>query len=194
VTVVPAGLGIAAFVVCLLVALTPTDLSRRLEGFAHRRGRVARFAQRAANLPASMSAGVRMALRLAREGSPALAATAAYWGFNIAVLWASFRAFGEAPPWPVLVQGYFVGMLGNLLPLPGGVGHDRRIHRLRGGRGACGGRRPDLPGVRLLAADPAGCHRLHTAAQDGHPLEGGAGNGVCPRVTPVRDGVLYKVK
>jgi uncharacterized protein (TIRG00374 family) len=122
VTVVPAGLGIAAFVVCLLVALTPTDLSRRLEGFAHRRGRVARFAQRAANLPASMSAGVRMALRLARDGSPALVATAAYWGFNICVLWAAFRAFGEAPPWPVLVQGYFVGMLGNLLPLPGGVG------------------------------------------------------------------------
>jgi uncharacterized protein (TIRG00374 family) len=122
VTVVPAGLGIAAFVVCLLVALTPTDLSRRLEGFAHRRGRLARFAQRAANLPASMSAGVRIALRLAREGSPALLYTAAYWGFNICVLWAAFRAFGEAPPWPVLVQGYFVGMLGNLLPLPGGVG------------------------------------------------------------------------
>jgi len=122
VTVVPAGLGIAAFVVCLLVALTPTDLSRRLEGFAHRRGRLARFAQRAANLPASMSSGVRLALRMAREGSPALLGTAAYWGFNICVLWASFRAFGESPPWAVLVQGYFVGMLGNLLPLPGGVG------------------------------------------------------------------------
>ena len=28
----------------------------------------------------------------------------------------------EAPPWAVLVMGYLVGMLGNLLPLPGGVG------------------------------------------------------------------------
>jgi uncharacterized protein (TIRG00374 family) len=46
----------------------------------------------------------------------------AYWGFNVAVLWACFRAFGEAPPWPVIIMAYFVGMLGNLLPLPGGVG------------------------------------------------------------------------
>jgi hypothetical protein len=31
------------------------------------------------------------------------------------VLWASFHAFGEAPPWAVIVMAYFVGMLGNLL-------------------------------------------------------------------------------
>src|SRR5690606_15913266 len=42
--------------------------------------------------------------------------------FNIAVLWAAFHAFGDAPPVAVIVQGYFVGMLGNLLPLPGGIG------------------------------------------------------------------------
>ena len=122
VTVVPAGVGIAAFAVCLLIALTPTDLSRRVEGFARRGGRLARFAQRAANLPASMSAGVRIAIRLVRQGDRSLLGTAMYWGFNIAVLWASFRAFGESPPAAVLVMGYFVGMLGNLLPLPGGVG------------------------------------------------------------------------
>ena len=38
------------------------------------------------------------------------------------MLWACFHAFGEAPPWAVIVMAYFVGMLGNLLPLPGGVG------------------------------------------------------------------------
>jgi Lysylphosphatidylglycerol synthase TM region len=38
------------------------------------------------------------------------------------VLYATFRAFGEAPPVAVLVQAYFVGMLANLLPLPGGIG------------------------------------------------------------------------
>ncbi len=32
------------------------------------------------------------------------------------------RAWGEPPPVAVLVLAYFVGMLGNLLPLPGGVG------------------------------------------------------------------------
>ena len=56
------------------------------------------------------------------RGDPALAGSIAYWGFNIAILWASFKAFGEAPPWAVIVMGYFVGMLANLLPLPGGVG------------------------------------------------------------------------
>ena len=58
----------------------------------------------------------------ARARDPAILGSIAYWGFNVAVLWASFKAFGEAPPWSVVVMGYFVGMLGNLLPLPGGVG------------------------------------------------------------------------
>jgi putative heme transporter len=38
------------------------------------------------------------------------------------VLWACFHAFGEPPPPAVVVMAYFTGMLGNLLPLPGGVG------------------------------------------------------------------------
>jgi uncharacterized membrane protein YbhN (UPF0104 family) len=122
VTVVPGVFGLVAFAVFLLMALTPTDLGRRLDGFARRRGRLARVAQRAATLPAATSAGVRIALDLVRRRDVAVLGTAAYWGFNIAVLWASFRAFGEAPPLAVLIQGYFVGMLGNLLPLPGGVG------------------------------------------------------------------------
>jgi uncharacterized membrane protein YbhN (UPF0104 family) len=46
----------------------------------------------------------------------------AWWGFDIAVLWACFHAFGEPPPIAVVVMAYFVGMHGNLLPLPGGVG------------------------------------------------------------------------
>ena len=38
------------------------------------------------------------------------------------MLWASFHAFGDAPPLAVLTQAFFVGMFGNLLPMPGGVG------------------------------------------------------------------------
>jgi uncharacterized protein (TIRG00374 family) len=45
-----------------------------------------------------------------------------FWAFQIAVLWAAFHAFGNAPPLAVLTQAFFVGMLGNLLPMPGGVG------------------------------------------------------------------------
>ena len=45
-----------------------------------------------------------------------------WWGFDIAVLWACFKAFGEAPSFAVITVAYFVGMLANTLPLPGGVG------------------------------------------------------------------------
>ena len=34
-----------------------------------------------------------------------------FWGFQILVLWAAFRAFGDSPPAAVLVQAFFVGML-----------------------------------------------------------------------------------
>ena len=45
-----------------------------------------------------------------------------WWAFDIAALWACFEAFGASPAVGVLVVGYFVGMLANTLPLPGGVG------------------------------------------------------------------------
>ncbi|HEX2102565.1 MAG TPA: lysylphosphatidylglycerol synthase transmembrane domain-containing protein [Solirubrobacteraceae bacterium] len=121
-TVVPAAFAGIAIALTLLLSLTPTDLQRRMDSFSWRGGRVARFVRRAATLPASLSAGVRHSIGLVRTRNPAVLGSVAYWGFNIAVLWAAFRAFGEAPPWPVIVQAYFVGMLGNLLPLPGGVG------------------------------------------------------------------------
>jgi putative heme transporter len=121
-TVVPAAFAGIAILLTLLLALTPTDLRRRVERAAGGDGRVARFAARAATLPASMSAAVRTSIDHVRARDPAILGSIGYWGFNIAVLWASFKAFGEAPPWSVVVMGYFVGMLGNLLPLPGGVG------------------------------------------------------------------------
>jgi uncharacterized protein (TIRG00374 family) len=122
ITLLPAIIGLVAFGIALLASLTPTDLQRRLDGYARRHGRVGRLAQWAANLPAAISSGIRISVSLVRAGDPALAGSIAYWGFNIAILWAAFHAFGEAPPWAVIVMGYFVGMLANLLPLPGGVG------------------------------------------------------------------------
>jgi uncharacterized protein (TIRG00374 family) len=121
-TVVPAAFAALSIALTLLLALLPTDLQRRMDAFARRGGRLANFVRRAANLPAAMSAGVRLAIRQVRERDPAVAGALAYWAFNVAVLWAAFRAFGESPPWSVIVMAYFVGMLGNLLPLPGGVG------------------------------------------------------------------------
>jgi uncharacterized protein (TIRG00374 family) len=121
-TVVPAVFAGISILVTLLLALTPTDLRRRVERTAGGEGRLARFAARAATLPASMSAAVRHSIDHVRARDPAILGSIAYWAFNIGVLWASFKAFGEAPPWSIVVMGYFVGMLGNLLPLPGGVG------------------------------------------------------------------------
>jgi uncharacterized protein (TIRG00374 family) len=48
----------------------------------------------------------------------------AWWGFDIATLWACFHAYspGNPPPAAVIVMAYFVGMLANTLPLPGGIG------------------------------------------------------------------------
>jgi uncharacterized membrane protein YbhN (UPF0104 family) len=45
-----------------------------------------------------------------------------YWAFDNAVLWATFHAFGYAPPISVILLGYLIGQLGGLLPLPGGLG------------------------------------------------------------------------
>jgi uncharacterized protein (TIRG00374 family) len=66
--------------------------------------------------------GVRSARRLIREGNPGLLGAFMWWAFDIAALWACFEAFGSSPAVGVLVVGYFVGMLANTLPLPGGVG------------------------------------------------------------------------
>jgi len=66
--------------------------------------------------------GVRDARRLLRTGNAGLIGALMWWGFDIAVLWACFEAFGEAPAFAIITVAYFVGMLANTLPLPGGVG------------------------------------------------------------------------
>ncbi|MEA2311879.1 MAG: putative heme transporter [Solirubrobacteraceae bacterium] len=121
-TVVPAMVAVVLTALGVATVLVPTDLQRRLDGFAGRRGRLARVAQKLANAPAAASAGMRDALAHLRHPDPALAGAILFWGFQVAVLWAAFRAFGAAPPLAVLTMAFFVGMFGNLLPMPGGVG------------------------------------------------------------------------
>jgi uncharacterized membrane protein YbhN (UPF0104 family) len=122
VTLLPAVLAIAATAAGLSIAFVPPDLQRRLTGYGDDGSRSRRLIGRLAQLPASASTGIRDALhRVARRDASLWGATA-FWGFQVAVLWASFRAFGESPPIGVVVMGFFIGMLGNLLPLPGGIG------------------------------------------------------------------------
>ncbi len=121
-TMLPAVLALAAILIMVAIGLVPGDLERRLDGFHPSNARVAKVVRRLATVPASLSGGVRFALRSARRPDAALVGTFTWWIFNMAVLYAAFRAFGDAPPVAVLVMGYFVGLLGNLLPLPGGIG------------------------------------------------------------------------
>jgi uncharacterized protein (TIRG00374 family) len=114
----------AAIVIMLVAAMIfiPQDFERRLGQLAQRRGRIGHWAARLATAPETMGAGVRTAVTVLRERPLALVGAAAYWGFDIAVLGLSFHAFGQVVPVAALVMGYFIGTLGSLLPLPGGIG------------------------------------------------------------------------
>lgn len=110
-TVVPAVFSGVVILAALALGLVPHHLSWT--------GRVSGWL---AGAMSTVGDGVRGALTLARTRDPRLAGALAWWAFDVAVLWACLRAFGGAPPVGVIVMAYFVGMLGNLLPLPGGVG------------------------------------------------------------------------
>jgi uncharacterized protein (TIRG00374 family) len=58
---------------------------------------------------------------LSRDGA-ATAGAVAWWAFDNAVLFAALHAFGADPGIAAVVMAYLVGMLGNSLPIPGGIG------------------------------------------------------------------------
>ncbi|MDQ6811118.1 MAG: flippase-like domain-containing protein [Actinomycetota bacterium] len=122
ITIVPAIVAAVLFMVAGAVALLPGDIERRLEPWASGSGRLAHWVARAATVPALAASGVRTAIALVRSRDPGLLGAVAWWGFDISVLWAMFHAFGNPPPFTVIWMAYFVGTLGNLLPLPGGLG------------------------------------------------------------------------
>jgi uncharacterized membrane protein YbhN (UPF0104 family) len=104
------------------VALLPGDIERRLGSWSTGSGRGAHLIARLVSAPALTAHGIRSAIELLRTRQPGLLGAPAWWGFDVAVLWSCFHAFGAAPPFTVILMAYFVGMLGNLLPLPGGLG------------------------------------------------------------------------
>ena len=121
-TLVPA---LVTALAALLVGLSPRLLRALGErgartGRAGWRGRV-RDAVRA-GLEASAD-GVDQALALLRSHSfGVIAGSFAYMAFDIAALGFGFAAVGHVPAFGVLVLGYLIGQLGNLIPLPGGIG------------------------------------------------------------------------
>jgi uncharacterized membrane protein YbhN (UPF0104 family) len=119
-TVVPAAIAGVIVVVAASAALIPPDLDRRWRNAPgwFPQGLLARVAAGAA----VVGAGVGGAIREVRRLRPGLVGAVLWWAGDVATLWACFHAFGTAPPVGVIVMGYFVGQVGNTLPLPGGVG------------------------------------------------------------------------
>ena len=67
--------------------------------------------------------GVDQAVALLRSHSfGVIVGSFAYMAFDIAALGFAFAAVGHVPAFGTLVLGYLIGQLGNLVPLPGGIG------------------------------------------------------------------------
>lgn len=121
ITILPAIFGAVVMLLFTSMALLPRDIERWAaqatgDGFG------ARMLRRLATVPDSAASGIRTTIALVRGGDPRLLGAPAWWGFDIATLWAAFHAFGYAPEVGVIVMAYFVGWLANTLPLPGGIG------------------------------------------------------------------------
>jgi uncharacterized protein (TIRG00374 family) len=122
ITIGPAIFGGVVILLVLGLSAMPWDVEAIVVRRTTDRTRSGRVMRRVAAAPAALTAGVKDALALIRSRDPLLLAAVGWWAFDIAVLWACFHAFGSAPPQAVIVMAYFVGMLGNVLPLPGGIG------------------------------------------------------------------------
>lgn len=122
-TLVPAVIATAVIMIVLSMLLVDGPAERFLKRRAERSGgRAAGWWRRAATLPRSIRAGLTAAIDMIKRRDRSVLGALADWGFDIAVLWVSFRAFGPSPPGAVIVMSYYLGTLGNALPLPGGIG------------------------------------------------------------------------
>jgi uncharacterized membrane protein YbhN (UPF0104 family) len=121
-TFLPAIVALILFGVAGAISLLPGDVERRLARGAPGSGKIHLWLTRLASAPALTASGVRTAIALIRRRDVGVLGALAWWGFDISVLWAMFHAFGSVPPFTVIWMAYFLGMVGNLLPLPGGLG------------------------------------------------------------------------
>ena len=122
ITLIPAIFGAVSILGTLGISLLPQDVERRLQRWARGGRRGAKIVARAVTAPALAGSGVRTAIGMIRSREIGVLGALAWWGFDVATLWAAFHAFGTPPPIGVIVMAYFVGMLANVLPLPGGIG------------------------------------------------------------------------
>jgi uncharacterized protein (TIRG00374 family) len=117
-TVVPAAVAVGAVVGTLGLG----RLTRRIEQRARTEPDGSRLTRLAPALRATAD-GVDEAVRVLRQLDPLLLlGLVGYMLFDVLVLWTSFRALGTAPPLTIIWIAYLIGQLGNLVPIPGGIG------------------------------------------------------------------------
>jgi putative heme transporter len=121
-TVVPAIFGATVIVLSLLAARFARDVGAAAKRVRRADGQLSRLSRALATAPAALATGVRGSIAILRARRPELLGALGWWAFDIAVLLASLRAFGGRPEVAVVVMSYFVGMLANTLPVPGGIG------------------------------------------------------------------------
>jgi uncharacterized protein (TIRG00374 family) len=117
-TIVPAVVAIGAIAAALALGRFSRHVAERLTR-ASAGPRLTRLA------PAlrAFGDGVVFALDQLRRGGPLLwIGIVGYMVFDVLVLWASFRSLGSAPELAIVWIAYLIGQLGNLVPLPGGIG------------------------------------------------------------------------
>lgn len=114
-TIVPAGLAIAAIAAVLAIPRFGVGEDPGPEA-----GRGPRLVHRAREAIVTGVVEVKVIAR--RRELRVVAGSVGYWLFDNAVLWATFQAFGFDPALMVVLLGYLIGQLGGLLPIPGGIG------------------------------------------------------------------------
>jgi uncharacterized protein (TIRG00374 family) len=112
-TALPAGLAVLSIAAVLWL---------RRVGPGENPPNAGRLRRAAAASRRALVGGIHEAVHIVRSRNALVVIGAlGYWAWDNAVLWATFNAFGAAPPLSVIVMGYLVGQLGGALPLPGGL-------------------------------------------------------------------------
>jgi uncharacterized protein (TIRG00374 family) len=120
-TLVPAVVAATSIVGALLAGRAAARLHLRLE--RSEEGESSRRSRAVLKTLVAVADGVNEAVALLREGNAWLiGGVVAYLVFDVMILWATFRAFGSAPPLAIVWIAYLIGELGGLVPVPGGIG------------------------------------------------------------------------
>jgi uncharacterized membrane protein YbhN (UPF0104 family) len=113
--------GAGAIALACAALFAPGAPAKVLTRAAAAGGRLAPAAARAAAALPAVRAGRRRAVDALRHPRPQLLGAAAWWAFDLGVLFSTLRAFQARPSIWALVLGYFAGTLFNLLPVPGSL-------------------------------------------------------------------------